>query len=162
MSNGKIFVYSGICLALNALVLAQGCVVTGHASGQAAWGESSSSDSLEPMLEKPGPLEVETIAAARWQVPLEGMLNLEHPKARAAGLTSSNQPIEIYFHALRHPTRGLFLVDTGVEHALEADPERAAVRGFVAKLAKVDTIQVDVDLKTWLSGQEQPLAGVFF
>src|SRR5690606_29632601 len=53
------------------------------------------------------------------------------------------------------------IVDTGVEHALAADPERAAVRGVVAKLAKVDTIQVDLDLETWLSQQSQPLSGVF-
>ncbi|MDF3070996.1 MAG: metallo-beta-lactamase family protein [Polyangiaceae bacterium] len=158
----KIYAYSGVCLAINAVVLAQGCVVTGHPAGEAQWGRSDSSASLEQVIEQPGPVEVETIAAASWQVPLEGMLNLDHPKARAAGLTSSEQPIEIYFHALRHPTRGLFIVDTGVEHALQVAPERAAVRGFVAKLAKLSTLEVKVDLKTWLARQEQPLSGVFF
>jgi glyoxylase-like metal-dependent hydrolase (beta-lactamase superfamily II) len=112
-------------------------------------------------LEQPGPIELESVAAATWQVPLEGMLNLEHPKARAAGLKSSEQPITIYFHALRHPTRGLFIVDTGVERALLTDPDHAVVRGMVAKLAKLDTLHVHVDLQTWLARQPQPLAGVF-
>jgi glyoxylase-like metal-dependent hydrolase (beta-lactamase superfamily II) len=104
---------------------------------------------------------VETVASATWQVPLDGMLNLEHPTAKAAGLTSSDQPVVIYFHGLRHPTRGLFIVDTGVEHALGSDPEHAAVRGVVAKLAKIDTVHTSIDLKTWLAKQPQPLAGVF-
>jgi N-acyl homoserine lactone hydrolase len=55
----------------------------------------------------------------------------------------------------------MFIVDTGVEHALTADPERALVRGVVRKLAKMDTVHVNVDLKTWLGRQPQPLSGVF-
>jgi N-acyl homoserine lactone hydrolase len=160
MSNRKLFVYSSICLVLNLAVLAQGCVVTGHPAGAARWGVTVSSNDLERLVDQPGPIEVESVASAHWQVPLEGMLNLEHPKAKAAGLESSDQPVVIYFHALRHPTRGLYIVDTGVEHALKADPERAAVRGVVAKLAKMDTVQVNIDLKTWLARQQQPLSGV--
>ena len=160
MNKQNFYVFSGVCVAL-ACALAQGCVVSGHPTGEAQWGTSSGSHQLEAQLDQPGPIEVESVASATWQVPLEGMLNLEHPKAKAAGLEDKAQPITIYFHALRHPTRGLFIVDTGVEHALAADPERAAVRGVVAKLAKVDTIKVNIDLKTWLSRQGQPLSGVF-
>jgi N-acyl homoserine lactone hydrolase len=162
MSPQKIYTYSVVCLAVNAAILAQGCVVTGHPTGDALWGRQASSSALEEVVERPGPIEVETVASATWQVPLEGMLNLEHPRARAAELTSSEQPIELYFHALRHPTRGLFIVDTGVSRAQKAEPERAALRGVVAKLAKLDTLRVKVDLKTWLERQHQPLAGVFF
>ena len=35
------------------------------------------------------------------------------------------------------------------------------MRGLVAKLAKMDTVHVHIDLKTWLAAQPQPLAGVF-
>jgi glyoxylase-like metal-dependent hydrolase (beta-lactamase superfamily II) len=146
---------------MNAAVLAQGCVVSGHPAAEARWGESKSAIELEAQLDQPGPLEVESVAAATWQVPLEGMLNLEHPKAKAAGLRNSEQPVVIYFHALRHPTRGLYIVDTGVEHRIKSDPEHAVVNGMVAKLAKMDTVKVNVDLKTWLERQPQPLAGVF-
>jgi N-acyl homoserine lactone hydrolase len=161
MSNRKIYAISAICLIANLGVLAQGCVVCGHPAGDSRWGSAASSDALERSLEQAGPIEVESVASATWQVPLEGMLNLEHPKAQAAGLRSSEQPIVIYFHALRHPTRGLFIVDTGVERAFVSAPERALVRGVVAKLAKLDTLRVNVDLKTWLGRQAQPLSGVF-
>ena len=161
MTSRKIYVISTVCLALNAAILAQGCVVSGHPAAEARWGESAASNQLEAVVDQPGPIEVQTVAAATWHVPLDGMLNLDHPAAKAAGLKSSEQPVVIYFHALRHPTRGLFIVDTGVEHALKSDPEHAAVRGVVAKLAKMDSVHVNIDLKTWLAQQPQPLAGVF-
>ena len=161
MTNRNIYMISSICLLINGSVLAQGCVVSGHPAAEARWGVSSGSTALEQVVEQPGPIEVESVASATWQVPLEGMLNLEHPTAKAAGLETSDQPVVIYFHALRHPTRGLYIVDTGVEHALASDPEHAAVRGVVAKLAKIDTVRTNVDLKTWLAKQPQPLAGVF-
>ncbi len=162
MHSKKLYAFSSICLALNVTILAQGCVVTGHPTTVAATAEPTSDLRLEQLIDQPGPLEVETVAAAQWQVPLEGMLNLEHPEAKAAHLTSSEQPIEIYFHALRHPAHGLYLVDTGVEHALKSDPEHALVRGWFAELAKLDALRVNVDLKTWLARQPQPLSGVLF
>jgi N-acyl homoserine lactone hydrolase len=161
MTNRKIYAISTLCLLVNGALLAQGCVVSGHPAAEARWGSAASSTQLEAVVDEPGPIEVETVASATWHVPLEGMLNLEHPKAKAANLKASEQPVVIYFHALRHPTRGLFIVDTGVEHALASDPEHAAVRGVVAKLAKMDTVHVNIDLKTWLSRQPQPLSGVF-
>jgi glyoxylase-like metal-dependent hydrolase (beta-lactamase superfamily II) len=161
MTNRKIYAISSICLALNAAVLAQGCVVSGHPAAEALWGAPAATSQLEAKLDEPGPIEVESVASATWHVPLEGMLNLEHPAAKAAGLQSSEQPVVIYFHALWHPTRGLYIVDTGVEHAMKADPDHAAVHGVVAKLAKMDTVHVNIDLKTWLGQQPQPLAGVF-
>jgi len=161
MTNRKIYVLSSIFLALNASILAQGCVASGHPSADALWGAHARSSQLEATLDQPGPIQVESVVSATWRVPLEGMLNLEHPSAKAAGLRSTEQPVMIYFHALRHPTRGLFIVDTGVEHALKNEPERAAVRGVVAKLAKMDTVEVNVDLRTWLAQQPQALAGVF-
>lgn len=161
MFNRKIYAFSGIFWLASAAVAAQGCVVTGHPTAAAPWGSAASSDQLERLVDQPGPIVVETVASANWQVPLEGMLNLDNPTAKAANLPHTEQPVVIYFHALRHPTRGLFIVDTGVEHALKADPEHAAARGIVAKLAKMDTVKVNVDLKTWLGQQSQPLAGVF-
>lgn len=150
-----------VCALAGGLVLTPGCVVTGHPVAAASWGEASSASTFEATLAAPGPIEVESVTSATWQVPREGLLNLEHPKAKAAGLKHGDEPISIYFHALRHPQRGLFIVDTGVERAFESDRERALVSGLTAKLAKLDTLSVKLDLKTWLSRQPQPLAGVF-
>jgi glyoxylase-like metal-dependent hydrolase (beta-lactamase superfamily II) len=161
MTKRKIYAIGSVLLAINAAILAQGCVVSGHPAADARWGESVRASQLEARLDQPGPIEVESVASATWQVPLEGMLNLDHPAAKAARLETSEQPVVIYFHALRHPTRGLFIVDTGVEHRIKDDPEHAVVNGMMAKLAKTDTIHVNIDLKSWLGQQPQPLAGVF-
>jgi len=161
MTNRKNYVIAGVCAAIGLAFLAQGCVVSGHPAAEARWGRAASANDLEQTLEQPGPIELTTVASADWQVPLEGMLNLENPKARAAGLARSEQPIVIYFHALRHPTRGLFIVDTGVEHRFRTQPDQALVSGLVAKLAKLETLHVKMDLQQWLQQQPEPLAGVF-
>jgi N-acyl homoserine lactone hydrolase len=138
-----------------------GCVVTGHPVAPAAIGEQSSADKLEAAVRTPGPVEIETIAAAEWKVPRSGLINLDHPRARAAGLEDGDEPVTIYFHALRHPTRGLFIVDSGVERALQSDPEHSAMRGIVRSAVDADAIRVKVDLASWLTKQHVPLSGVF-
>jgi N-acyl homoserine lactone hydrolase len=145
-------------LALSAL---SGCVATGHPMVPSALGQPSSAARLEATLKTPGPVEVETVAAAEWKVPRSGLINLEHPRAKAAGLVDGDEPVTIYFHALRHPTRGLFIVDTGVEWALHGDPPRSMIRGLTRSAIDAGSIEVKVDLASWLSRQPAPLAGVF-
>jgi len=150
--------FSAFCIALSTL---SGCVASGHPVAKASLGTASSGARLDAALATPGPVEVETIAAAEWKVPRSGLINLDHPRAQAAGLVDGDEPVTIYFHALRHPTRGLFIVDSGVERALSTDPERSAVRGIVRSAAGVDSIDVKVDLASWLARQPEPLAGGF-
>jgi N-acyl homoserine lactone hydrolase len=150
--------FPAICLALSTL---SGCVASGHPMVPATLGAQSSAAKLEAVVRTPGPVEVETIAAADWKVPRSGVLNLDHPRAEAAGLVDGDEPVTIYFHALRHPTRGLFIVDTGVERALQNDPEHSMVRGIVRSAAGVDAIRVKLDLASWLARQPVPLSGVF-
>jgi N-acyl homoserine lactone hydrolase len=140
---------------------AVGFRVTTHPTAPAGLGEARSSLDLEAVIDKPGPVTVETITAADWQVDRSGLLDLGHPEAKAAGLTNGPEPIQIFFHAIRHPTRGLFIVDSGVERALAADPARAAVGGFVRRAAGVETMRFHTDTASWLAAQDRPLAGVF-
>src|SRR5450432_712146 len=113
-----------------------------HAVAAARLGTPSSTQAMEAVIDVPGPITVETVVGADWQVDRSGLINLKHPKARAAGLVDGPEPIQIFFHALRHPTRGLFLIDTGVEDALVNDREHAALRGMVANAAHVDRMKV--------------------
>jgi|GEM_PF-225107 len=148
-------------LAAVALLCASGCRPTGHPVERAALGEPATGAALESVIETPGPVSIETVLSASWEVPLSGLLNLEHPAARAAKLTDRAEPIQIYFHAVRHPTRGLFIVDTGVEKALRDDPDRAAIRGMSAYVMHLERMSIREPLGDWLARQQQPLAGVF-
>ncbi len=144
-----------------AAVLAVGCHATNHPFTAADIGQARSTADLESVVDVPGPVTVETITAADWQVDRSGLLNLDHPAAKAAGLTSGPEPIQVYFHAVRHPQKGLFLIDTGAERALVDDRPHAAMRGFLTAFMDMDAFRVRVDTKSWLAAQTEPLRGVF-
>jgi glyoxylase-like metal-dependent hydrolase (beta-lactamase superfamily II) len=150
--------------SLLALLLAPAlaaCSITSHAAKPAALGVPRSSDDLARVVDLPGPVTVETVDSADWAVPLSGLVNLKAPAARAAGLVERDEPIHVSFHALRHPTRGLYIIDTGAERALRDDPERAAIRGFVYRVMNFKTLRVRTALGDWLAAHPaEPLRGV--
>jgi N-acyl homoserine lactone hydrolase len=108
---------------------------------------ASSGLTLDDVLAEPGVLEHKAIVSARWEVPLSGLLDLEHPSA--AHLQDHDAPIVLPVHVLTHPTHGTFVVDTGV--ASDA-PMRGIVRPFLAKM------EVETPLADILAGRD--LAGV--
>ncbi|MBK7858673.1 MAG: MBL fold metallo-hydrolase [Archangiaceae bacterium] len=112
------------------------------------------------VLDAAGPIALETVVSCDWEVDRSGLINLDHPTARAAGLTDSPEPIQVYFHVLRHPTRGTFIVDTGVERALRDAPDQAAYAGLVAKFMHLERMKVHQPLADWLE-REGRLDGVF-
>jgi glyoxylase-like metal-dependent hydrolase (beta-lactamase superfamily II) len=112
------------------------------------------------VVDIPGPLSVETINSADWQVPLSGLVNLNHEKARAVKLQDRSEPISVDFHVVRHPTRGTFIVDTGVEKALRDAPESSAFAGPVSWFMHLELLNVHVPLAEWVA-QEKKLDGVF-
>lgn len=139
------------------LQLTLGCALSHHPVTPSTLGAPRSSAEFEALLDQPGPVTVETVASADWEVPLSGLLDLSDPKA--AGLSDREEPIQIYFHAIQHPDHGLFLVDTGVERALRDDPDHAAVRGLVSGPMHLDRMRFNAPLADWLGGRA--VAGVF-
>jgi glyoxylase-like metal-dependent hydrolase (beta-lactamase superfamily II) len=133
--------------------------VTTHAAVPASLGVPHPSSDLDAVVDAPGPLTVETVVGADWKVDASGLLNLDHPKAKAAGLRDELVPIVIVFHAVHHPTRGLFLVDTGVERAMRDDREHTPFGGFVGRVLHAERLVVKQDTATWLAGR--PVRGVF-
>ncbi len=143
------------------LVLAA-CTWSSHETRTSPLGVARSFDDLVAVLEVPGPLTVETVNSADWVVPRSGLVNLDAEKAKAAHLEDGDEPIQVYFHVLRHPTQGTFVVDTGVEKALRDAPERSAMRGLVASVMHLEKLKVHQALGDFLEQEQAPLAGVFF
>lgn len=137
-----------------------GCAFSSHPTQSSTLGTSRSSSELVAIIDQPGPVEVETVASADWAVNRSGLLNLEHPKAKAAGLKDGDEPILIYFHVVRHPTRGMYIVDSGIERALRDDPDHAAVRGMAASFMHREKMKINVPLGDWLAQHKEPLRGV--
>ena len=124
-------------------------------------GVVASGTQLEAVIDAPGPVTVETVVSADWVVDRSGLINLDHPAAKAAHLTDGDEPIEIIFHAVRHPTRGLFLVDSGVERAMRDAPSRAIIRGMSSKLAHLEKMTTRTLTGDFIAAQHEPVRGVF-
>lgn len=152
----------GLAVAGAAYVSTIGVTVTSHPSAPGDLGVARSGDELERSIDVPGPVRVETIVGADWEVPRSGLINLEHAEAKREGLAEGPEPIHIYFHVLRHPTKGTFLVDTGVERALATDPENAAIRGVVAEAMNAEKLLVRNDTRSFIEREGGQVAGVLF
>jgi len=139
-----------------------GCAGTTHATQPSALGASHRAADMLAVVVKLGPIEVESVVSTSWAVARSGLIDLDAPKAKAAGLVDGDEPIQIYFHVIRHPRFGTFIIDTGVERALRDAPEKAAVRGLVASYMHADKMGFEKPLGDWLAVQHEPLRGVFF
>lgn len=148
-------------LALFTSLAAYGCHASSHPVTSAELGHVRPVHELVALLDQPGPISVETVASADWVVDREGLINLEHPKAAAAHLESGPEPIHVYFHALRHPTKGLFLVDTGVETTYRDAPGETRVSWLIRQLMDPAELRVRIPLGAYLEKQPTRLRGVF-
>lgn len=145
-----------ISLSLGAV----GCAVSSHPAVPMAAGVPSRTKDVVNGLATPGPIELETVASVRWAVPREGLLNLDHPAAKAHHLQKGDEPIEVYFHVLRHPGKGTWLVDSGFENALRDDPSSSAMSGIVRSYMDMSKVHVDAPLGEHLAKNRIRLAGV--
>lgn len=148
-------------LLVSLLTAVSACRASTHPVEPAPLGKSSSSRELLASLAEPGPVEVTTVRSADWVVERSGLIDLDAAPAQAAGLRDGDEPIQIFFHALRHPRHGLYVVDSGVERAVRDAPERAAARGLVTRFVHFDRLKVVEPLGDWLARSKTPLQGVF-
>lgn len=136
-------------------------MVTTHPVEPAQLGVSRGSDAMLALIDQPGPLRVNTVASADWAIDRSGLINLESREAKEAKLKDGLEPVQIYFHAVRHPQRGLFIIDTGVEHKLRDDPDHAVLHGMLASAFGGDRMKVLAPLGDYLRAAHEPLRGVF-
>ncbi len=152
---------TGTGLILAAICFAGGCAPTSHNVVQSPLGTSRSTTELEAVIDQPGILKATTINAADWAVDLSGLLNLDNPKVKAAGIKDRVEPIAIYFHEIVHPVRGVYLIDSGVEHKLRDAPGDSSVSWLVRKVMHLERLKVNKDMATYLEEAKLPVAGVF-
>ncbi|WP_238701260.1 MBL fold metallo-hydrolase [Mariprofundus erugo] len=146
---------------LSMLVLLQGCMTTSHPTARSGLGISTGSDAMEQRLEQPGPIRLESIDSADWQGPLSGMLNLDSPAAREAGLTDRSEPTHIYVYLLTHPKFGHYLIDTGVSETLLADPGKEGLNWLIRKVMHLDHMHIKTGTGEILQQADGELSGIF-
>jgi len=138
-------------LVAAALVAAAGCAASHHPTTPAALGRAASSDALLAVIGEPGPIRFERVVSADWVVDRSGLINLDHPKAVAAGLEDGPEPIQVYFYALTHPVRGTFLVDSGVESGFLEEGRNPRVSVLVNSALNTEALEVRTTPGAWLT-----------
>lgn len=143
------------------MALCNACAVTSHPIQAAELGTKSRGQAVSAELDAPGPIELTTVRSSDWSIDRSGLINLEHEAAVAAHLEDGEEPIQVYFHVLKHPRRGTFLVDTGVQDALRDRPDEAAIRGLAAQAFGIEKLRIAAPLGSWLTQNDVKLSGVF-
>lgn len=136
------------------------CQVTSRHAPSTRLGQPSTAAAMAARLDQPGPVIVERVVAADWAVPLSGLLDLEAPAARAAGLEDRDEPIQIYMYVIRHPERGTYVVDSGISQAI-ADGDLDVFSWAVKQAMPMDQFRVKRSTKAWLETEPEPVKGVF-
>lgn len=142
------------------VLIAAGCSASSLDSRPAGMGTAVTWQEMTSALDQPGPIELEKVVAARWAVNLSGLLNLDHPEAQAAGLEDRLEAIEIYTYVIRHPSRGTFLVDSGVSEAWRDPAGYQDVAWLIRRFMNTDALEVQRTTRE-LIVSEGPIAGVF-
>ena len=150
-----------LALSVAAPTTFSGWSQTSHQTTPASLGKPVSSSAMEALIDKPGPIEVRTVASSDWKADLSGLINLKDTKAVQARLEDHEEPIQIYTHLLRHPTQGFFMIDTGVSKQFAEDPKSVGVPWVLRKFAKMDKLQVREDTLSAIKSEGVPLKGVF-
>jgi len=137
-----------------------GCAASTHAAVTSSLGTPSSSEAMEAVIDRPGPISLEVVNSTDWAVPRSGVINLDSAGAKAAGLKDGDEPIAVFAYVLRHPTRGVYLVDSGVTDRLVRDPKGAGVGMLVRWQLHPEKMKVRETADDLVARLGAPLAGV--
>jgi glyoxylase-like metal-dependent hydrolase (beta-lactamase superfamily II) len=139
------------------LLLASACAFTTHPTASSRIDTARTPASWKEATSGPVTLDWEPVLSAKWKVARSGLINLERPEAKE--LPKDELDIVLPVHVLRHPTRGVFVIDTGVSQGLK-DGSGGGVGWPVTSF--LGSLKPETSLKEILARQPGPLAGVFF
>ncbi|TCS38973.1 MBL fold metallo-hydrolase [Reinekea marinisedimentorum] len=134
---------------------------TKHAYNAAKQGRAGTWEEMTSSMNTANRIAFTTIESADWSIDLSGLLNLKHPKAVAAGLENTLEPIKVYMYHVAHPNYGNFLFDTGVAEAFTTLPAIQSLPGFLQKAMGFERLQITQSTDAFLAQLNQPINGVF-
>ena len=124
------------------ILLLAACSASGVDTQPANLGKNSTLGKLHTLIDQPGPITFRKHVAANWSVPLSGLLNLEHPKAVAAGLKDKDEDIQVFVYSLQHPKYGAFIVDSGVSTQFDNPEGSPDISYLVEKAMKFSVLEL--------------------
>jgi N-acyl homoserine lactone hydrolase len=133
-------------------------------SSRPHWGRPIALAALESTLDASdavGTVELEAVNSADWTIDLSVVVNLDSPVAKAADLKNRKEPIQVYFYALRHPRRGLYLIDSGFSAQMARDPSSLGAGWILRRGMRLDQLRFNAGPADVLKAANTPLLGVF-
>lgn len=159
-SNGQLPIFA-LFPIFSLMFALEGCAATTHPVTPTKLGQPVELRELEAKIDQPGPLAFEAVTTANWVVDREGLINLEHPKAKAAGLENGDEKIRVDFFALEHPTSGLYLVDSGIDEKLIESPSESKASWILRQGMHLERLSKVVPTGEYLRKRGTPVQGVF-
>lgn len=129
------------------IALLSACSASDVDTQKASLGRAASLSELLSVANLPGPIQLKKHIAADWQVPLSGLLNLDHPKAVAAGIKERDENIQLFVYSLRHPSKGTFIVDSGISERFRDGTNNTDVSYIVQKAMNTSMLKVKLTTK---------------
>ncbi len=138
-------------------VASSACTFTTHPTRAETIVSPRQPTSWNDALNGPARVEWEPVLSAKWKVERKGLINLERPEAK--DLPKDEMDIVLPVHVIRHPTRGTFIIDTGISKGLK-DGTGGGIGWPVSSF--LVAMKPEEPLASILARQPAPLAGVFF
>ncbi|TGL23368.1 MBL fold metallo-hydrolase [Leptospira bourretii] len=107
-------------------------------------------------------VELKVVKVADWEASLAGLLDLDDPKAKMAGLKDRLEPISIYFYVIKHPIYGTYLIDSGIGESFSKGEAGAYVSSIVESQMNLKRLKVYETTNVYLSKNKIDLKGVFY
>lgn len=140
-------------LLLLILVFLTNCAVTSHRVIKSQ--KTSSHFNENPTVK----IAFQKIKSASWQIDRSGLIDLDDPKAIAAGLGDGLEPIDIYFYVIDHPNHGRFLIDSGVANSI-TDNDKTPIPWIMRKMMNFEAMVVHQSTATFVADSAE-IKGVF-
>jgi len=137
------------------------CTVTSHPAQLVDVGTASQVETIKPSLASQGPISFRKVVAANWAIDRSGLIQLDDPKAKAAGLKDELEEIQIYFYVIDHPEYGRYLVDTGIESTMKDNVEESPVGGMISRFLNMDKLVIHQTTREWMQKNPGTIKGVF-
>lgn len=107
-------------------------------------------------------VELKVVKVADWEASLAGLLDLDDPKAKMAGLKDRLEPISIYFYVIKHPIYGTYLIDSGIGESFSKGEAGSYVSSIVESQMNLKRLKVYETTNIYLSKNKIELKGVFY
>ena len=119
----------------------------------------ASSTSWQQEIEKGQKVFFKTFLTGTVTVPTSGMLDKNNPKT--ATKTEDSMVVEVYSHWIRHPTKGDFLIDTGLNGHYGENPQ-GDMGGLIASFIVENSTQTEgTDIASYVKANKLDVSGIF-